>query len=63
MPTRRTAFTGLLALSASLQPPITRRTTIQRHASIDDAALLDAYRAEIAPDAADDWWREEDVIP
>ena len=48
MPTRRTAFTGLLALSASLQPPITRRTTIQRHASIDDAALLAEHRLAAA---------------
>ena len=57
MPARCTAA-ALLALSASLQPPITRRAPLQRHASIDDAALLNAYRAEIAPDAADDWGRE-----
>ena len=56
MPARCTAA-ALLALSASLQPPVPRRTHL-RHASTDDAALLDAYRAEIAPDAADDWWRE-----
>ena len=58
MPARCTAAAALLALSASLQPPITRRTTLQRRASIDDAARLDAYRAEIAPDAADAWGRE-----
>ena len=57
MPARCTAA-ALLALSASLQPPVPRRTHLKRHASTDDAALLDAYRAEIAPDAADDWWRE-----
>ena len=58
MPARCTAAAALLALSASLQPPITRRTHLKRRASIDDAALLNAYRAEIAPDAADAWWRE-----
>ena len=57
MPARCTAA-ALLALSASLQPPDPRRTHLKKHAAIDDEALLDAYRAEIAPDAADAWWRE-----
>ena len=48
----------LLTLGASLQPPITRRkAALSRHASTDEA-LLAAYRAEIAPDADDAWWRE-----